>query len=125
MKKVSKDQAIIKRQLHSTYQQIDVEREPVCQGCSRTDKPISHSHTISQKRCKEIGKKELIWDENNIEFECFGTNRSCHEIWERGGIIDRMKLFNFDRKMEYLEKNDLQKHVILKLAIKSVTTGLH
>ena len=125
MKKVSKDQAKIKRQLHKTYQKIDAEREPVCQGCGRSNKPLSHSHTISQKRCKEIGKKELIWDEDNIELECFGTNKSCHEIWEHGSIIQRMKLLNFDRKMEYLAKNDLQKHVILKLAVKSVTVGLH
>lgn len=124
MKKVSNKQAVIKRKLNEVYAIIDNEREPVCQGCNRGDKPLSHSHTISQKKCKELGKVELIWDKDNIEIECFGSKGDCHDIWERGSIIEKMKLRNFKRKLEYIEKHDPQRHRVLQLAIKSVTTGL-
>lgn len=115
MKKVSNKQAIINRKLRKVYEQIDNEREQVCQGCGRSDKPLSHSHTISQKRCKEIGKPELIWDKGNIEIECFGNNNDCHNTWEKGTLATKTHLENFNKKMEYIKKHDNQKYMMLFL----------
>lgn len=122
--KKSNKQTSIDHQLRKTYEAIDNEREPVCEGCGRGDKPLSHSHTISRNRCKQIGKPELIYDKANIEIECFGTNTSCHEIWEHEGVVKRMQLDNFDNKMRYIEQHDPEKFRTTQLAIKSVTTGL-
>ncbi len=122
-KKSNKQQAI-DYQLRKTYEGIDIEREPICEGCGRGDKPLSHSHTIGQGRCKQIGKPELITDAANIELMCFGTNVSCHEIWEGAPIRDKMNLKNFDNMMMFIKENDPEKFVTISLAIKSVTTGL-
>lgn len=111
MKQVSNKQAVIKRKLRETYEQIDNEREQICQGCGRSDKPLSHSHTISQKRCKEIGKPELIWDKDNIEIECFGNNEDCHNIWEKGTLLEKMLLLNFPEKLKYLRLHDKIQYV--------------
>ena len=118
MRSVSKKQANINRELVKTYQKIDIEREPICQGCGSGNKPLSHSHTISQKKCKELGKPELISDENNIELECFGTSESCHEKWERAPVKEKSKMLNFEKKMAYLKIHDPQKHTIMKIALK-------
>lgn len=38
----------------------------VCESCGRNGKTFAAwSHTISQKRCKELHKTELIWLEGN------------------------------------------------------------
>lgn len=124
IRKKSNKQSAIDYQLRKTYEEIDSEREPVCEGCGRGDKPLSHSHTISRYRSKQIGKPELIYDKKNIEIECFGTNTSCHDIWEGAGIKEVMKMNNFDKKMLYIEEHDQERFAIMSLAIKSVTTGL-
>ena len=113
MKAVSNKQAVINRKLRATYQQIDNDREPVCQGCDRSDKPLSHSHTISQKRCKQIGKPELIWDAANIEIECFGDKDCCHDKWERGVILEKWELDSFFTKIKYIEKHDPEGYIKL------------
>lgn len=120
----SDKQAALDRQLRKVYHDIDISREPICTGCGRGDKPLSHSHTIGQGRCKQIGKWELIVDPGNIELECFGTSKSCHEIWEHEGIKARMELKNFNKKMDYIEKHDPEKFRSLSITIKSVTEGL-
>lgn len=92
------------------YQIIDQDRDPVCQGSGRCDFPLSHSHTISERRCKEIGKTELVWDEDNIELEGYEPPCSnpiaAHNIWEVGQIERKVMLLNFDRKLEYIKKHD-------------------
>ena len=113
MKAVSNKQAVIKRKLNAVYQQIDNDREPVCEGCGRGDKPLSHSHTISQKRCKQLGKTELIWDAANIELECFGDKYCCHDKWERGTQVEKWYLDNYLRKLEYIKKHDPQQAIKL------------
>lgn len=108
MKQVSNKQAAINRQLHATYDKIDNSREPVCEGCGRGNRPLSHSHTISQKRCKEIRKPELISDEKNIELECFGNLDYCHDTWEHGSPEKKAKMLNYQRKIEYIKIHDPQ-----------------
>jgi len=92
----------ITRRLHQTYAKIDTQREPVCSGCGRGDKPLSHSHTISKNDAKGLGKPELIWDADNIELECFYGREGCHDKWESDSIMVKATLLNFDRKMAYL-----------------------
>ncbi len=120
----SNKQASIDYLLRKTYEQIDIDRDPICTGCGSGSKPLSHSHTISRQRCKQIGKPELIHAPENIELECFGTSTSCHDVWEHEGITKRMQLNNFDSKMRYIEQHDTEKFASMTLAIKSVTTGL-
>lgn len=61
-----------------------------------------HDHTISQARCKKLGKTELIWDTNNIELTC----REAHKEWEsyRSGIFETHD--NIIRRMLYVKKHD-------------------
>lgn len=49
-----------------------------CEACGGKDEIATHDHTVSQKRCKELHKTELIWDEENIKFSCI----KCHNEWE-------------------------------------------
>ena len=124
LKGKSNKQAAIEYQLRKTYERIDIDREPICGGCGSGSKPLSHSHTIGQYRCKQIGKPELITDDDNIELMCFGTSTSCHEVWEGAPMIDKMKLNNFDSMLLYIEAHDTEKFTSIELAVKSITTGL-
>jgi hypothetical protein len=105
-------QRTVKSNQRLVYEIIDSEREQICQGTGRNDLPLSHSHTISERRCKEIGKTELAWDEDNIELEGFEAPTSnpiaAHNIWEVGTIEKKVMLINFDRKLEYIKKHDLE-----------------
>ena len=102
-------QSEIKYNLIETYIQIDSERESVCEGCNRS-LPLSHSHTISQARCKQLGKTELIWDKENIFLECFDVPCSystyCHNIWSNGDLEKKKRLLNFGKKLEYIKIHD-------------------
>ena len=71
----------------------------ICQ-CCWVNQANDHDHTISQKRCKELHKTELIWDEANISFSC----RGCHIIYE-----------NFKTGGFQLHKNWLKRILFIKL----------
>lgn len=107
-------QVDIKRRLAEVYDEIKGTREAVCQGSGRWDLPLSMSHTISQARCKELGKSELIWDLSNIEVESFEAPTSrptyAHNIWECGTTELKMTLLNFDRKLAYIKIHDLEEY---------------
>lgn len=103
IKQISSKKALIKQDLSKVYAKIDQEREPVCQGCGRGDKPLSHSHTIPQS-----AREDLITDPHNIELECFGDQSCCHEIWERKDSEKAPHLLNFTRKMNYIESKDIK-----------------
>lgn len=112
--KTSQGQILSQAEVNYNYKEtcylIDQIREPVCEGCGRGGIPLSHSHTISRARCKELGKIELIWDAANLFFECWSAPTSnpttCHGIWELSVLEKKKRLFNFDRKMEYLQIHD-------------------
>lgn len=61
-----------------------------------------HDHTISQARCKQLGKTELIWDPDNIEF----SSRISHMEWEsyRSGKFEEHQ--NVIRRMKYVKMHD-------------------
>jgi hypothetical protein len=105
-------QVEVKRRYAETFDRIKIERSPVCQGTGRNDYPLSFSHTISQDRCKQLGKTELIWDADNIEIEGFHEPSSlpvaAHNIWEVGSIEKKIMLLNFDRKLEYIKQHDTE-----------------
>ena len=109
MKRISAKKQAVNRDLHKTYQLIDTTREPVCEGCGRGDRPLSHSHIISVNRCNQLRKPELISDKNNIMLECFGSSDCCHDIWEKSSFEKKVQLLNFDKKLEYIKKHDEQR----------------
>lgn len=105
----------INERLKVAYNSIDQSREPVCQGTGRSDLPLSHSHTISQARCKVLGKTELIWDEDNIELESMGDSNAAHVIWENGNLEQKKTLLNFTRKLQYIKLHDLEMYEKFKV----------
>lgn len=112
--------------LKKVYDQIDTSRELVCAGCNRNE-ALSHSHTISRKKCNELGKSELIYDPENIELMCmsFGNVIGCHNIWEGGKIADKMKLLNFKKMMVYMAAHDLEGFTIKLIAVESENKELY
>lgn len=61
-----------------------------------------NDHTISQKRCKELGKTELIWNPNNF----VSSSRKAHKEWENwksGAWIDHN---NAAERMAFMKKED-------------------
>lgn len=103
-------QSQINSRYAATCDTIKLEREPFCQGTGRTDLPLSFSHTISRKRCKELGCADLIWHSGNIEIESYHEPSSqpiaAHNIWESGSWEQRMGLLNIDRKLEFIAIHD-------------------
>lgn len=114
-------QAEIKCQLLIVKDKIKETRLPVCQGTGRTGVPLSFSHIISQARCKELGKTELIWSEDNIELEEFEAPTSnptaAHNIWEVGTIEKKLTLLNIERKLEYIAQHDPETFIKYKIKI--------
>lgn len=87
IKKLSPKQAEIEHKYKLVCIDMDYVEEKVCSGCLRYqggDIKLSHSHIISRKECKEIGKPELIYERENIVYHCmdFGENEGCHRLWE-------------------------------------------
>jgi 5-methylcytosine-specific restriction endonuclease McrA len=80
---------------------MDIDAPVMCKACGKK-KPLTHDHTISQKRCKELGYTELIYDEENIQYTC----HDCHQEWEsyKSGKFRQHK--NFERRMEFLKVCD-------------------
>jgi hypothetical protein len=79
---------------------------------------LSFSHTISRKRCKEIGRTELIWADRNIEIECYtppgSFSEAAHNIWESGNLEKKKTLLNFEKKLEYIKEYDYEQYVKYK-----------
>jgi hypothetical protein len=110
MKKVSVKQSKINRELHKVYKELEDERPRYCSGCGRSDVPLSHSHIISRAR-----RPDLITDKANITYHCLsmGDNRrGCHELWE-GGLLDKQKLLDFHKCMEYILEKDTELYFLL------------
>lgn len=117
-------QVEIKWRLSITTDKIKESRLPICQGLGKGGVPLSFSHTISQARCKELGKTELIWDEDNIELEEFQAPTSnptaAHNIWEVGSIEKKISLLNFERKLKYICIHDPQEYNKLVMEIEQL-----
>jgi len=97
-------QAQINSRLKKAYEEIEMLCPTgICQAYNHM-KADDHDHTISQKRCKELGKTELIWDIDNIEFSC----REAHMEWEsyKSGYFEDHA--NVIKRMLYVKKHDTE-----------------
>ena len=111
----------LEKRYRETCNEIKIERDPVCEGLGGTQYPLSFSHTISRKRCIELGKAELIYDKNNLELEGFhepsSFPKAAHNIWETGNWKQKIELLNIQRKLDYIEQHDPEKYRKIKLEL--------
>ena len=100
-------------------EEIKQEREPMCESCGKwhTQVSLSFSHIISRKRCKEIGREDLIYDKRNLLLECFGGPSSfpteCHNQHELHDIEKIKHHLTYQYKMQFIKENDIQLYSIL------------
>ena len=108
MKKISKKQEKIKRELRNLYVEIFNERGHYCSGCGRSynDVPLSHSHIIPRSR-----RPDLVADKRNITYHCLSVDRKgCHDMWESK---DRVKLLDYHKNMEYILEVDTEYYFLI------------
>ena len=106
MKKVSDKQKKEKRLLSIIYNQIALERGHYCNGCGRSDVPLSHSHIIPRSR-----RPDLVTDKRNITYHCLSLDRKgCHDMWESK---DRIKLLDYHKNMEYILEVDTEYYFLI------------
>ena len=79
----------------------------VCDAYNMRMSIVDHDHTVSQQRCKELGKTELIWDPANIEY----SSRQAHMEWESYKSGEFHKHKNFERRMAFMKENDYEGYV--------------
>lgn len=105
IKKISNKKAHRDREMHKTYNHIDQTRDPICEGCGRGDRPLSHSHVLSQAK-----RPDLAAEEDNIRLHCFGNYTYCHEKWERGIPHEVIEMDDFKDNLSYIEWVDPAAH---------------
>jgi hypothetical protein len=101
IRKISSKKSVVEKELRIVYRKIDQERDPVCEACGRGDRPLSHSHLLSQ-----YFRHDLITEEENIRLHCFGNYNYCHEKWERGAPVDLIEMNDFKENLEYIREVD-------------------
>ncbi len=94
IRKKSKKQSAIDRELRFVYREMAETRRHICTGCG-TPHQLSHSHLIPRSR-----RRDLVADINNITYHCL----SCHKKWESGVMANEM--YDFHRNMEYIKSAD-------------------
>jgi hypothetical protein len=67
---------------------------PICKGCAK-ERAQGSSHIVSQKRCKELHKTELIWFRLNF----FPACHRCNSRWESNDTT----LLNYEQCMEIVQ----------------------
>jgi len=109
MRRVSKKQNKINNKLKKVYKQIEETRGHYCTGCGRTDVPLSHSHYIARSR-----RKDLETEIDNITYHCLSMSgrKGCHDLWE-GSLLDKQKLLDYPKAMEYILENDVELYFLL------------
>lgn len=95
-------QATIDKRRKEAYEKMAQEHSIAICGAYPDRLAKDHDHTISQARCKQLRKAELIWDTDNIEF----SSREAHESWEsyKSGIFEEHA--NVIRRMLFMKKHD-------------------
>jgi 5-methylcytosine-specific restriction endonuclease McrA len=109
IRKKSKKQNSIDRELKKVYSEMALEREHYCTGCGTTEQ-LTHSHLIPRSR-----RRDLITDPNNIQYHCL----SCHVKWEDGVLSNEMS--DYEVNMEYLLKKDNEYYNIKRLKLHNKT----
>ena len=96
------DSKNIRSKLKASYRSQERD-DPVglCECCNSSPAD-DHDHTISQSRCKQLHKAELIWDRDNWSRSC----RDCHHEWEsyKSGKFRKHK--NYVKRMWFIRKHD-------------------
>jgi hypothetical protein len=66
------------------------------------ERAVHNDHTISQKRCKQIHKTELIWNPDNF----VSSSARAHTEWEaiKGG--EWLHHANVDQRLKFLKEHD-------------------
>lgn len=96
IRRKSKKQNSIDRELKKVYQEMAINRPHLCTSCG-TSHQLSHSHLIPRSR-----RRDLVADPNNITYHCL----TCHKKWENGTTADEMA--DFKRNMDYIKSVDEQ-----------------
>jgi len=93
----------INDRLKKAYQAKAQNATMICAGCGQS-LADDNDHTISQKRCKQLHKTELIYDPENFEHSC----RQCHVEWEqyKSGYFEEHN--NAVKRMKYLKEHDTE-----------------
>lgn len=107
IKKMTPEQAEIKRLYKIACDDMDYTSERVCSGCLKYqgEVALSHSHIISQKDCKAIGRPELIYDRENLAYHCMGSSDSCHLKHENP--VQRKTLLDYKANAAYIKTIDV------------------
>lgn len=109
VKKTDKQKEIDKK-YSECISEIKNEREMRCESCGSYSKPLSFSHIISRKRCKEIGREDLIYDKRNIIIECYEAPssfpESCHNQWELSQLDKCKSHMTYEYKINFIANND-------------------
>jgi hypothetical protein len=92
-------EATIKKRLSEAYrQQYDGKPHPCCDETGV--RAECSSHIISQKRCKELHKAELIWNPSNF----FPATYVVNSRWESNDKTLR----NYNQYLAFVEEHDLE-----------------
>lgn len=107
MRKISKKQSVINRELKKVYNEIHYERGQFCTGCG-TSENLSHSHLIPRSR-----RSDLTTDKRNITYHCLsmGGRVGCHDKWEGK---QRIELLDYERNMNYIKEVDKEYYYLIK-----------
>jgi hypothetical protein len=107
LKRISKKQNVINRELKKVYNEISYERGHFCTGCG-TSNNLSHSHIIPRSR-----RSDLTTDKRNITYHCLsiGEHKGCHDKWEGK---QRVELLDYERNMDYIKEVDKEYYYLIK-----------
>ena len=101
MRRVSKKQQKIIRELIQVYKTMRETRGQYCTGCGSSDS-LTHSHIITRSR-----RPDLQTDINNITYHCV----ECHNKWEGK---QRVELMDYERNMAYIKEVDKEYYYLIK-----------
>ena len=97
-------QSTINAKLSKAYREKHAGVGIIMCECCGVERAQDNDHSIAQRRCKEIGKIELIWDKENFVSSC----RKCHNEWESYKSENFRHHLNYEQRMEYLKKHDIE-----------------
>lgn len=121
IKKISSKRANKEKELTVVYKKIDQERERICEGCGRNDRPLSHSHLLSR-----YNRPDLTCEEDNIKLHCFGNTggpeKTCHEKWSDFDCLEVKDMLDFKENLEYIKEVDpgVYRKIIAKFEFEGV-----
>ncbi|HEU5289546.1 MAG TPA: hypothetical protein VFU05_02810 [Cyclobacteriaceae bacterium] len=82
----------------------------VCDGCRKAT--TGHAHIISQARCKQIGKTELIWHRMNWFYGCNECNAAIEN--PKGGAWKG--LLNIRKCLSFIKEHDPELYAKFQLS---------